>query len=80
VLSLSVLVWHERRHAAPFLPLDLFRDRAIRCLAMLVLLFAACMFAIIFFLPIYMQLGHQVTPQVSGLRKGRLNPKTARAS
>ena len=31
------------------------------------MLFAACMFAIIFFLPIYLQLGHHVSPQVSGL-------------
>ncbi len=34
---------------------------------MLVVLFAACMFAMIFFLPIYLQLGHRVSPQASGL-------------
>ena len=66
-LALAALVWHERRHPHPFLPLDLFRERAIRNSAILVLLFAACMFAIIFFLPIYLQLGHRVSPQVSGL-------------
>jgi len=67
VSALSILVWHERRHPQPFLPLDLFRDRSIRSSAILVLLFSACMFAIIFFLPIYLQLGHRVSPHVSGL-------------
>ena len=66
-LSLAGLAWHERRHRAPFLPVDLFRDRTIRLSAVLVLLFASCMFAIIFFLPIYLQLGHRVSAQVSGL-------------
>lgn len=67
VISLSTLVWHERRHASPFLPLELFRERAILTSSILVLLFAACMFAIIFFLPIYLQLGHHVSPHASGL-------------
>jgi len=67
VISLATLTWHERRHHAPFLPVDLFGDRAVRLCSLLVTLFAACMFALIFFLPIYLQLGHQVSPQVSGL-------------
>jgi EmrB/QacA subfamily drug resistance transporter len=67
VISLAALTWHERRHASPFLPVELFGERAVRLCAVLVTLFAACMFAIIFFLPIYLQLGHQVSPQVSGL-------------
>jgi EmrB/QacA subfamily drug resistance transporter len=67
VISLATLTWHERRHSSPFLPVALFGDRAVRLCAVLVTLFAACMFAIIFFLPIYLQLGHQVSPQVSGL-------------
>lgn len=66
-LSIAVLIWHERRHAAPFLPLELYRERAIRLSMQLVLLFAACMFAIIFFLPIYLQLGFAVSPQMSGV-------------
>jgi EmrB/QacA subfamily drug resistance transporter len=67
VLSLALLSWHERRHRAPFLPVDLFRDATIRLSAVLVMLFAACMFAIIFFLPIYLQLGHRMSAQASGL-------------
>ena len=67
VVSLVVLVWHERRHVSPFLPVELFRERAIRLSSLLVVLFAACMFATIFFLPIYLQLGHNVGAGVSGL-------------
>jgi len=67
LLSLALLAWHERRHPSPFLPIDLFRDATIRLSALLVMLFAACMFALIFFLPIYLQLGHRVSAQTSGL-------------
>ena len=67
MLSLATLVWHERRHETPFLPVELFADRAIRLSALLVMLFAACMFALIFFLPIYLQLGHRMSAAVSGL-------------
>ena len=67
VISLALLFWHERRHQAPFLPVELLRDATIRLSAILVVLFAACMFAIIFFLPIYLQLGHSVSAQASGL-------------
>jgi MFS family permease len=67
VISLGALTWHERRHRAPFLPTELLAERAIRLSAVLVMLFAACMFALIFFLPIYLQLGHRVSADVSGL-------------
>jgi EmrB/QacA subfamily drug resistance transporter len=67
VVSLCVLYWHERRHTAPFLPMELLRDRTIALSAVLVLLFAACMFAMIFFLPVYLQLGHRVSAALSGL-------------
>ena len=66
-VSLTALVWHERRSAAPFMPIDLLRDRTIRVTTIVVLLFAACLFAIVFFLPIYLQLGHNVSAQYSGL-------------
>lgn len=67
VVSLTALGFHERRHRAPFLPLDLFAERSILYSALLTMIFAACLFAIIFFLPIYLQLGHRVSPQMSGL-------------
>jgi EmrB/QacA subfamily drug resistance transporter len=66
VTSLSALVWHERRHASPFLPVDLLHERTIALSAVVVLLFAACLFAVVFFLPIYLQLGHRVSAQFAG--------------
>src|SRR3954469_24951406 len=48
VVCLSALVWHERRHAAPFLPVDLLGERTIGVATLVVLLFASCLFAIIF--------------------------------
>src|SRR5262249_46307068 len=53
-VSLAALYLHERRHRAPFLPIDLMRQRTIGLSAVLVLLFASCLFAMIFFLPIYL--------------------------
>jgi MFS family permease len=66
-MSLAALVWHERRHRAPFLPVELFRNLTIRLSSVQVMLWAACMFAVIFFLPIYLQLGHRMSAQASGL-------------
>jgi EmrB/QacA subfamily drug resistance transporter len=67
VLALGALAWHETRHASPFLPVDLLRERVIRRSVILVTLFAACMFSMVFFLPIYLQLGHRLSAKVSGL-------------
>jgi EmrB/QacA subfamily drug resistance transporter len=67
VLTLGGLYWHESRHESPFLPVDLLRERTIGLSTVVVLLFAACLFAIVFFLPIYLQLGHRVSAQYSGL-------------
>ncbi|MBI1396803.1 MAG: MFS transporter [Betaproteobacteria bacterium] len=63
----GLLVWHERRHPHPFLPLELLRLHAVSFCALTTSLFAACMFAMIFFLPIYLQLGHSTTAATSGL-------------
>ncbi len=65
--SIALLFWHERRHPAPLLPMDLLRDRTIRRSAALVILFAACLFSMVFFLPVYLQLGHRASAQLSGL-------------
>ena len=67
VICLTALFWHEKRHVSPFLPVDLLRERTIGLSSIVVLLFAACLFAMIFFLPIYLQLGHRLSPQYSGL-------------
>jgi EmrB/QacA subfamily drug resistance transporter len=65
--SLVWLLRHERRHPAPFLPMDLLREKAIRLSAALVSLFAACLFAMVFFLPVYLQLGHRLSADMAGL-------------
>ena len=65
--SITTLVWHERRHVSPFLPVDLLRERTIALSSVVVMLFASCLFAMVFFLPIYLQLGHRVSAQYAGL-------------
>jgi EmrB/QacA subfamily drug resistance transporter len=65
-LTLGALVWHERRHPSPFLPVDLLRERTIGLSSIVVMLFASCLFSVVFFLPIYLQLGHHVSAQFSG--------------
>jgi EmrB/QacA subfamily drug resistance transporter len=67
VLCLAALYRHERRHPAPFLPVDLWRQATVRLSALLVFLFAACLFSLVFFLPIYLQLGRGASAQSSGL-------------
>jgi MFS family permease len=67
LVTIGILWWHESRHASPFLPVELLHDKTLRLTSILVVLFAASMFALIFFLPIYLQLGHRVSPQSSGL-------------
>ena len=67
LVALSVLYRHEHRQRSPFLPVDLLRDRTIGPASLVVMLFAACLFAVVFFLPIYLQLGHHVSAQYAGL-------------
>lgn len=67
VVGIGTLAWHESRHASPFLPVELLRNRTIALSTALTALFAASLFAMIFFLPIYLQLGHKVSAQLSGL-------------
>jgi EmrB/QacA subfamily drug resistance transporter len=66
LVTVSSLVWHESRHRSPFLPVDLLRERTIALSTLLTAMFASCLFAIIFFLPIYLQLGHHISAQDSG--------------
>ena len=66
VVTLGGLVWHEQRHSSPFLPVDLLRERTIGLSSIVVMLFASCLFAVVFYLPIYLQLGHHVSAQFSG--------------
>ena len=71
VLAASVLWWalfdREARHTDPFLPVELLRDASISRMALAVICFGASMFALVFFLPIFLQLGHGTSPSESGL-------------
>ncbi len=67
VVALGALYRHEHRHRSPFLPVDLLHERTIGPATLVVLLFASCLFSVVFFLPIYLQLGHHVSAQYAGL-------------
>jgi len=66
-VALGLLWRHERRHPAPFLPVELLHERTVLLSVMVVALFASCLFAVVFFLPVYLQLGHALSAQGSGL-------------
>ena len=57
----------ERRAERPFLPVDLARLPAIRYAVLTVLGFASAMFAMVFYLPIYLQLALHADAAQSGL-------------
>ena len=63
----AVLLRVERRAARPFLPIDLLRLPAIRYAVLTVVGFASAMFAMVFYLPVYLQLALQASPAESGL-------------
>jgi len=67
LITLVALVSRESRHPSPFLPVDLLREKAIVFSLITTSLFASCMFAMVFFIPIYLQLGHRVSALHSGL-------------
>jgi EmrB/QacA subfamily drug resistance transporter len=62
-----LLLRHERRQAHPFLPLELLRQPAIAWTGLTVLMSTACMFAMVFFLPVYLQLGRHGSAAHAGL-------------
>jgi MFS family permease len=63
----TVLLLHERRLAAPFFPLDLLRIPTVHLLVATIVCNTACRFAIIFYLPIYFQIGLKMGAGQSGL-------------
>jgi EmrB/QacA subfamily drug resistance transporter len=62
-----LLIVVERRQTHPFLPLELLRLRGIAFAGLTTSLFAACMFAVIFFLPVYLQIGYGEGAATTGL-------------
>jgi len=68
IVALAVIfVMNQRHHSTPFLPNELLRNRAIYTPLITSMLFASCLFALIFFLPIYLQLGLKTNAAISGL-------------
>jgi len=66
VLS-ALLVRVERRAERPFLPFELMAMPAVRYAVLTVLGFASAMFAMVFYLPVYLQLALHSNPAESGL-------------
>jgi len=62
------LLRQQRRHAAPFLPLDLLQLPGVPWICGTVIAFAASMFALVFLLPIHLQLGHGANASEAGLQ------------
>ncbi len=61
------LVAVERRAERPFLPLELLRLPEVRYAVLTVMGFASAMFAMVFYLPVYLQLSLRTNPAESGL-------------
>lgn len=61
------LVRHEKQTAHPFLNPQLLGHAAMRSLILMTVSFASCMFALVFYLPIYLQLCLQSSAVKSGL-------------
>jgi EmrB/QacA subfamily drug resistance transporter len=63
----AALLWCERRATHPIVPLDLFRDRQLVTLFLLSTASGFVMFSLIFFAPLMLQGGFDLTPQRAGL-------------
>lgn len=67
-LALGIaLVRVERRAERPFLPIELLALPAVRYAVLTVIAFASAMFAMVFYLPVYLQLALHSNPAESGL-------------
>jgi MFS family permease len=67
ILLLIVFVKQQKKTLHSFLPLQLLRKKEIHIPLISTFLFAACFFALIFFLPIYLQIGFGASASTSGL-------------
>ncbi len=63
----AALVRVERRAERPFLPFELLALPAVRYAVLTVVAFASAMFAMVFYLPVYLQLALRTNPAESGL-------------
>ena len=66
VVLWGALLAHEKHQQTPYLPVELLRDASMRFLCLTVVSFASCLFALVFFLPILIQVGHRADAVQSG--------------
>jgi len=66
LLLWTALIARELRRSNPFLPIELLRDRSIRYLCLTVIAGASCLFALIFFLPVLLQIGNGANARRAG--------------
>ena len=66
-IALAALAWWERRHDDPIIPIHFLKVPAIARADAVVLCFGASLFAVIVFLPLYLQLGRGLGIGASGL-------------
>ena len=64
----ALLAWQQRRHPNPFLPLDVLRLRGVPWVCLSVVGFSGTLFALIFLLPIYLQVGQRANAADAGLQ------------
>ncbi|MGZ5179570.1 MAG: MFS transporter [Ramlibacter sp.] len=62
------LAWQQRRQPFPFLPLDVLRIPGVGWICLSVIGFSGTMFALVFLLPIYLQVGQNSSASAAGLQ------------
>ncbi|HEY1230339.1 MAG TPA: MFS transporter, partial [Ramlibacter sp.] len=62
------LAWQQKRHPFPFLPLDIVRIPGVGWVCLSVIGFSGTMFALVFLLPIYLQVGQHSSAASAGLQ------------
>lgn len=67
LFSFAGLIFCERRASNPILPLEMFRDRALASLFSLAVLMGFLMFALIFYMPLFLQGGFGLAPNTAGM-------------
>jgi len=66
-LMWSMLLAHEHRHRAPFFPIDLLKIPTLRQSLLTAVCSTFCLLSLVFYLPIYFQLGLQIGAAQAGL-------------
>lgn len=68
VVAGVLLARQQRRHPSPFLPLDIARIRGVGWICLSVIGFSGTMFALVFLLPIYLQVAQKASAAGAGVQ------------